>query len=350
MRLVMTLLVRDEEELLAANLDYHLARGVDFVLVTDHRSRDATPDILGEYAARGLAQVFREDGDALEQSAWVTRMARLAATEHEADWVLNNDADEFWWPLVGELKDTLALVPERYGQLSVPRHNFIPLPGEEPFWRRMVVREVRSKNLIGSELEPNTIHRARSDVQIDPGNHAARGSDLPLGPRLPLLEALHFPIRSYEQFARKVEHQGIGYSTLRDRAPEVGRDQLMLYDVQRRGELADWLAKAQLDESQVEAALARGELVVDRRLARFMAELAEDGPERAGSPAHELAVRGLADSAFAQAARAEAAEAERDRAARQLEEATDSLESVRNSRLFRWTRGARRLYYRARRR
>ena len=348
MRLVMTLVVRDEEELLAANLDYHLARGVDFVLVTDHRSQDATPDILGEYAARGLVESFREDGEALDQGGWVTRMARLAATEHGADWVLNNDADEFWWPLAGSFKDTLALVPERYGQLSVPRHNFIPRPGDEPFWRRMVVRESRSENLIGGELEPNTIHRARPDVEVDHGNHAARGSDLPPGPRVPLFEVLHFPARSYAQLERKVRHQGSGYGALRDRPEDVGRDQLTVYEVHRRGELADWFAAAQLDEAAVEAGLARGELVVDRRLEEFMAALTEAGPERAGSPAQDLAVRRLADSAFALAARAEAAESERERTARELETTTVALERLRNSRLFRWTRGARRLYYRAR--
>src|SRR5436309_3003821 len=147
MRLVMTLLVRDEEELLPINLDYHLRQGVDFILVTDHSSTDATAEILDEYVARGVARVWRVGGDAHDQRKWVTRMARLAAIEHGADWVINNDADEFWWPLAGTLPDMLALVPSRYGQLACPRHNFVPRPGTGPFWERMVVREVRSQNL-----------------------------------------------------------------------------------------------------------------------------------------------------------------------------------------------------------
>ncbi|HJM57083.1 MAG TPA: hypothetical protein QF446_07130 [Planctomycetota bacterium] len=39
-RLVMTLLVRNEEDILATNIEYHLARGVDFIIATDNLSDD----------------------------------------------------------------------------------------------------------------------------------------------------------------------------------------------------------------------------------------------------------------------------------------------------------------------
>ena len=41
MKLVMTLLVRDEEDIVRENLDFHLAQGVDEVIVTDNGSEDA---------------------------------------------------------------------------------------------------------------------------------------------------------------------------------------------------------------------------------------------------------------------------------------------------------------------
>ena len=52
MRIVMTLLVRDEEDVLAANLDFHFAQGVDFVIATDNLSVDRTPQILRDYERR----------------------------------------------------------------------------------------------------------------------------------------------------------------------------------------------------------------------------------------------------------------------------------------------------------
>ena len=42
----MTLLLRDEEDIVRENLDFHLAQGVDRVIVTDNGSEDRTLEIL----------------------------------------------------------------------------------------------------------------------------------------------------------------------------------------------------------------------------------------------------------------------------------------------------------------
>jgi hypothetical protein len=114
MTLVMTLKVRDEEDVIEDNLRFHRALGVDFFVVTDNGSVDRTPEILARYEDAGLARVLRdESGDLRTLGAeWYTRMGRMAATEYGADWVIHNDADEFWWPLSGNLKQALAAVPE----------------------------------------------------------------------------------------------------------------------------------------------------------------------------------------------------------------------------------------------
>ena len=71
------------------------------MIVTDHASSDGTEDVLARYERDGRVRVLREPDGPFRQREWVTRMARLAATEHGADWVINSDVDEFWWPRGG---------------------------------------------------------------------------------------------------------------------------------------------------------------------------------------------------------------------------------------------------------
>jgi hypothetical protein len=98
MRIVMTIRTRDDRDLVDAQLAFHFAAGVDFVIANDHRSVDGTRDVLAEYERRGVLHLIRRDAERFVPGEWVDEMARLAATEFEADWVFHTDADEFWWP------------------------------------------------------------------------------------------------------------------------------------------------------------------------------------------------------------------------------------------------------------
>jgi len=120
MKLVMTLLVRDEADIVDAQIAYHLDAGVDFVVATDNRSEDGTTEILERYERDGVLHLIREPGDDLRQSEWVTRMARLAATEFGADWILNTDADEFWHARGGSFEELFAAVPSDSAPFAAP--------------------------------------------------------------------------------------------------------------------------------------------------------------------------------------------------------------------------------------
>ena len=245
MRLVMTLLVRDEADILETHLDYHFAQGVDFVIAVDNGSRDATVDVLKDYESRGMLRLLPTRTGAYSQGPWVTEMARLAATDHQADWVINNDADEFWWPSQGTLADVLAAVPDRYNQIRVPRNDFHPVREDTepsaPFWRRMVVRDACSVSPRGFRLVPKVAHRASDEITITYGNHAADG-DTPsvTAPPIGSLEILHYPIRDYHQFERKIRN--IAEFSRDDPGRPAGAldDQLYLDDLLRAGELRDY--------------------------------------------------------------------------------------------------------------
>ena len=83
MKLVMTVLARNEADVIDAQLAFHLHAGVDFVVATDNRSDDGTTEILERYERAGVLHLVHEPADDMRQDEWVTRMARLAATEFE---------------------------------------------------------------------------------------------------------------------------------------------------------------------------------------------------------------------------------------------------------------------------
>jgi len=304
----MALKVRDEGDVLEANLRYHHALGVDHFVVTDNGSTDETPEILTRYAEAGLAHVIDEPGtDYREQGAeWLTRMARLAATEYGADWVIHTDADEFWLPIEGSLKDVLGGISDRYGVVVAPRTEFVGRPdGPGTFAERLTVREARSR------LQPKVAHRAEQDVvSLDRGAHdvAAAGPsgdvaetlrppgrpvhravrDLEGGEPAPSqgesrlvwaplwpLRILHFPVRSFAQFKRRTE-----IAIFEGRFPDWGRFKRLreLYEAGRFEEIYSDLV---LDEADVEEGIREGQLALDDRFARLLARCPDplDGGE-----------------------------------------------------------------------
>ncbi len=270
MRVILTLLVRDEEDILAANLDYHFARGVDFAVVTDNRSADATPAILDDYRRRGLVHVIHEPADDYAQGRWVTRMARLAASELGADWIINGDADEFWWPREGDLKRCLATVPASAGGVVVYRHNLVPDPQRGgPFHRRLVLRETAARNHLGGALPPKVCHRADPEVVVAQGNHAASGPRL--GPFVDdgRLEILHCPVRYFAQFERKIVNGGRAYERNTELPAGAGHVWRSLFETQRAGGLRDVYERLAPGAAAVARGMVTGELVVDTRLRDF---------------------------------------------------------------------------------
>lgn len=379
----MTLVVRDEAEMIEANLDYHLAQGVDFVLVTDHGSTDGTRELLRPYERAGVASVIEDDAPGHHQSRRVTRMARLAV-EHGADWLIHNDADEFYWPLAGRLSDLFASIPEPYAQIVVPRRNFLPLAatggppapgpvpssagaGRVPFYARMEYREAESRNLIGAPLEPKVAHRAHPHAVLAPGNHTLRGVAFEPVPDLGLLEIFHFPMRSYPQFEKKVIQTGEGYIQITDRAPDLGRDQLELYARHQAGELRRYWDEVVGGDAGLARGLADGSIVHDRRLAAFMERCAAapapveapDGASMRGLVAGALGAFAERDGnrAWLQTAQAELEAARAHVAAQdetladlraELERTAATLDALLGSRLMRFTAARRRRWYRAR--
>jgi Glycosyl transferase family 2 len=265
MKLVMTLLARDEADVVRANLDFHLAAGVDFVIATDNRSQDGTTGILEEYARNGQLHLIREEGEYLRQADWVTRMARLAAADFGADWVIHGDADEFWWPRGESLKDVLASIPTRYGVVRALLRHFVPRPdGDDDFAERMIVRTSTAApiNDPRSLYRPNlkVIHRADPNVTVSIGTQRLVDSPLaPLRGWYPI-EFFHFPVRSVEQCERKYSYQQVAPGQAP--SPYYERVRALLSE----GKVSELYEELVVDDAALDRGLADGTLVLDTRL------------------------------------------------------------------------------------
>ncbi|HEX3318815.1 MAG TPA: glycosyltransferase family 2 protein [Solirubrobacteraceae bacterium] len=255
MRVVMTLLVRDEADVVDCNLAYHLGRGVDAIIVTDHRSQDGTRERLAAWAnADPRVLVLHEDREACDQSTYVTRMARVA---QPGDWVLNNDADEFLWPEAGDLRAALLQVPRSCSRLELARLNFVARPDDRrPFFERMTTRQAEAVDELGRPLRRKLAHRAGPRVVVGRGSHAVRGAPWPPRTcRRPLVTVLHFPARTLAQYRHKVEIGGAtpGYEHKRIAAAHAA------------------LLHGELDARYEAEAGARDGLIEDTRLRDYLA-------------------------------------------------------------------------------
>lgn len=216
----MTMMVRDEADVIAAALEYHLAQGFDRILVTDNASVDGTREILEAYARTTPVTVYDDPEHKKQQAQVVTRMARLARVEYGADWVVNSDADEFVVSRTPGVTtaDVIRRWPKQIVSTTVPVVNLIgPVAKSGGGLRtRMLWRDERSDEQlraagVAAHPTPNTIHIGHPGVDVRQGNHftslLSRG-EVPGGVGI---EVLHVPWRSWEQFERKTVNAGRGY-------------------------------------------------------------------------------------------------------------------------------------------
>ena len=280
MKLVMTVLARDEADVIDAQLAFHLNAGVDFVIATDNLSVDGTTEILESYERDGYLHLIREDSEYLQQADWITRMGRLAATDFGADWVIHSDADEFWWPRGESLRDVLASIPERYGVVRALLRQFVPRPDDGSFFaERMTVRLSAAApiNDPRSLFRPNlkVIHRADPNVSVSIG--AQRLLDSPLVPLRGWypVEFFHFPVRSLAQSERKYSHQ----QTAAGQTPSPYYDRVR--ELQQAGRLHEHYESLVVDDDALGRGLEDGSLVLDPRLRDALRALRVDGDKRA---------------------------------------------------------------------
>ncbi len=232
-RLVMTLLVRNEADVIEGNLRFHLDHGVDFIVATDNGSSDGTTEILEEYAKKGVVHLLHQPSRIFQQQAWVNHMGQLACNKFAADLIFHADADELWYPASGSLKRELSS-RDRVDVLSAPVRNMMLFDkgGEERFPAdvgyeinrpiikpvRKVMEEVAQRSFFLYRYPNKVIYKTRRGyIDVVQGNHDIVPShDYRefVKQNAYDIEILHFPVRGYEQFLQKIINNGEGLENL----------------------------------------------------------------------------------------------------------------------------------------
>jgi hypothetical protein len=254
-RLAMSILVRDEASLIRHHLAFHRHMGVDGFVITDNGSVDGTREILAALARDYPIALIDEPEHVMAQDHWVNRMAEVAERQLGADWVINSDADEFWVPSRGSLKEHL---PSSIGGLLCRRFNLLPDrdaladPGYE-FYRN-VFKVVRPRDDPGNRfprhatlntefpfsllrIQPKVLCRLSGRKWIGYGNHTVKH-------RAPVVsaqdvEVYHYPIRTFPEFERKVINHGTSLAN-NPRIPlHSGWHVRRWYELYRRGWLRE---------------------------------------------------------------------------------------------------------------
>lgn len=225
MRIAANLNVLDEAELIEPCIHHLRAIGVDLIVLTDLGSVDGTAERLDIFAqAADVCQIRLGRNE--DPWGFPSRMYERTIAEFEVDRVLFLDADEFWLPRSGNLKDTFSIA--RSDALSVRRLN-VPLTEEAPFlgfefspanYDNLFViaqplpdAERRFQNdpklaWIMTEVGPKTIIRPETARAVGMGTHKVveKGKVNPAVVWADDLLIAHFPFSTADRFSRKLEN------------------------------------------------------------------------------------------------------------------------------------------------
>jgi len=275
--LIMTLLVRNEADIVRANIDFHFRMGVDHIFVTDNGSVDGTREILKEYESTGRLTVIDEPGRNFNQAVWVNRMADMAFARFGKCLIFHCDADEFWHCASGNLKHELSSYPwvdclkvTLLNVLLLHRNFEERFPDDavavvhKPFAGLGIANDRGMRSFYLIEYPKKVMFRAGghmphvevgNDRLIDRKTYVTRPSGQIL--------IYHFPLRGFGNFERKVMEGGSAIVSNPDLSPKIGWQWRKWYREYLDGHLRETYRDLVLDEKEADMLEKQGVLKIN---------------------------------------------------------------------------------------
>jgi glycosyltransferase involved in cell wall biosynthesis len=221
MKLTMTLLIKNEVDIIADNIKVHSKLGVDSFVVMDNGSTDGTREVLDQLQKEYELIIIDRPVLDYQQSNWKTEMAKVARSEQGADWVITNDADEFWIPDSGNLKSELTstgsiIECKRFNVLFdrdafdnggkyYDQTNRVQHPINYP---KGIQREQENLSIMLGNIHGKVMVQTKGLLRIKGGNHRAWHLWGWLNQKKSQnISVYHFPIRSKQHFVENIENR-----------------------------------------------------------------------------------------------------------------------------------------------
>jgi len=223
--LTMTILVKNEADIIEHNIRTHASLGVDSFVVMDNNSNDGTREILNALSKEFEITIIDEKGT-YNQAKWMTKLTHIAKKRYNPKWLIPNDADEFWIPNSTTLKESL---PNSGFVLTLNRYNMLLYKGlngfldsefmvSNPIYYSKKSQLTRNDiSLPLTKISPKVIVKPNGLLWIRGGNHKALHlfnfrdyfKSYDKIKRFEEINVHHYPIRSFEQFKANIENRKI---------------------------------------------------------------------------------------------------------------------------------------------
>lgn len=221
MRIAAHLGVLDEVELIGPAIEHLRRIGVEHVIVFDMGSRDGTLEAIERFAEPSVDLVRLRNDTPWEE---LRRRTIESVRATPADWVLFQDADEFWLPASGSLQHCASLTGNDV--VTVNRYNVVATESG-PAFAMPPVPEAYSRILLYAQpipsfqryLElhpevpwirgvpvPKVISRRECVGSVTMGSHDVDSADGCVARRAAASDLViaHLPVSSLERFRRRV--------------------------------------------------------------------------------------------------------------------------------------------------
>ncbi|QBZ83544.1 glycosyltransferase family 2 protein [Hydrogenovibrio crunogenus] len=268
-KLCMAMQVKDEVDIIEMNIRYHASKGCEAFFIVDNGSKDGTRELLAQLQSEFDLTILDDKTPDHNQSANMTKLTNLAR-KSGYDWVIENDADEFWFSKSGDLRSGLD---RKNSVLRVNRYNVLPVLNSHERWIESPWHTLNTihfdmfsdydkgrNNFLFAPVLHKVMVNAHGVINVGGGNHGARH----IGDKLKKrkfsgwndnLRIFHYALRSFERFKTKVENinRSLKYTADNNyKKHNFGPQALYWNSAYEKGKLEEVYQEMLLDESCID--------------------------------------------------------------------------------------------------